>query len=212
MALATGEVLAWLNADDIYLPGAFTAVAQTLACHPRIRWLKGITSYIDTAGSIVARGRCRLYHRPWIRLGIYGLDADFIQQDSCFWTRDLWSATGGVPPGFDLAGDYALWTAFAVHSPLTAIDVYVSAFRRHRHQLSRQADRYRRQCIARAAAPPALRRRIRCYRRIEARLPRALRPLSYRLAFSRQDLPWVSFAPGRPPRMETSHYYQVPND
>ena len=38
---ATGDVVAYLNSDDYYLPGSFSAVANYLSAHPNKRWLVG---------------------------------------------------------------------------------------------------------------------------------------------------------------------------
>ena len=46
-SMATGEIFAWINADDIYQPDAFTKVASVFSTLPEVKWLKGITSYID---------------------------------------------------------------------------------------------------------------------------------------------------------------------
>jgi len=36
---ATGQIAAYINSDDAYLPGAFATVAQTFARNPRADWL-----------------------------------------------------------------------------------------------------------------------------------------------------------------------------
>lgn len=95
-ALASGDVHAWINADDIYLPGSFQAVSAVFHKYPDVEWLKGITSYINDESDLTQSGVCNFYNRDWLAKGIYGLDAYFVQQDSVFWRSDLWKRVGGI--------------------------------------------------------------------------------------------------------------------
>jgi len=142
-ALATGQIYAWINADDIYLPGAFQQVASVFAAMPEVKWLKGTTSYIDEAGDPVSPGVCYLYAQNLIKRGLYGREGYFIQQDSVFWREDLWKASGGVDESFRLAGDYDLWMRFAEREPLYTLDYPTSSFRRVSGQLSEDLLAYR---------------------------------------------------------------------
>ena len=47
---ATGEVWAYLNSDDCYLPGTFDAVATALAEGPGVQWVTGHARYVDENG------------------------------------------------------------------------------------------------------------------------------------------------------------------
>jgi glycosyltransferase involved in cell wall biosynthesis len=40
---ATGDIFAFINSDDVYLPGAFAAVANHFESHPRSEWICGDT-------------------------------------------------------------------------------------------------------------------------------------------------------------------------
>lgn len=142
-ARTTGDVLAYLNADDRYLPGAFKAVSTILARYPDIEWVKGINTTSDESGKLIAQGNCFLYRQDWLRKGIYGRSAYFVQQDSVFWRRPLWNAARPVLSAFRLAGDYALWRAFAAHTPLWSFNRRVSVFRKRPGQLSADITPYR---------------------------------------------------------------------
>lgn len=177
----SGDLLAWINADDVYRPGAFAAVARAAAAFPGIDWIKGVTDYIDAESRPLRQGRCLPYRQAWIRDGIYGREARFIQQDSVFFRPALLAKAGDAYARLALAGDYALWTAFARHAPLHSLDARVSCFRTVPGQKSEAREAYARECEA--ARPPGglLRRRVGWYHRNRGRIPAPLRPLLYRL-------------------------------
>ena len=142
-SIADGDLFAWINADDLYLPGAFEKVAQVFAAMPQVKWLKGITSYIDEQGRSLSAGKCYLYAQELIRRGLYGREAYFIQQDSVFWRAALWRNAGGLNETFRLAGDYELWMRFAEREALYTLNSPVSCFRKASGQLSENMANYR---------------------------------------------------------------------
>jgi glycosyltransferase involved in cell wall biosynthesis len=89
MARATGEILAWLNSDDIYEPGAFAQVARHFAAMPECRLLYGRGWNIDEAGA--KTGRCD-WIRPFDRRLF--VTSNFILQPAAFWRRSLWEEAG----------------------------------------------------------------------------------------------------------------------
>ena len=52
MKLATGDVLAWLNADDTYFPWTLRRVAKLFGDHPHVNWAAGIPAYLDPEGEL----------------------------------------------------------------------------------------------------------------------------------------------------------------
>lgn len=174
-ARSSGDVMAWINSDDIYLPGAFAAVSRAFLEHPGIAWLKGVTSYIDENSEIPRPGTCNLYDRRWIEAGYYGPLFAFIQQDSVFWKSSLWDQAGGCDASLRLSGDYFLWRAFARFEPLYSVPCYLSCFRRHAAQLSADMEGYWREAAVRDRIPGLgeLRLLARCLK--STKLPRALR-------------------------------------
>ncbi len=47
---ATGDIVAYINSDDPYLPGAFAAVVRHFGKHPQCEWLCGDTLVFGTSG------------------------------------------------------------------------------------------------------------------------------------------------------------------
>lgn len=90
LARATGDILAWLNADDVYLPGALHTAATALAERPDVALVYGEGWYIDEAGARIEP--CRFVRRQFKRH--YLVNKDPILQPAAFWRRALWEQTG----------------------------------------------------------------------------------------------------------------------
>ncbi|HEY1188989.1 MAG TPA: glycosyltransferase family 2 protein, partial [Gemmata sp.] len=128
--LATGDVLGWLNSDDLYQPGALAAVASAFRAFPSVEWVHGQTEVIDTAGR-VRRRWVTAYKRWYCRRYSYRrlLTDNFVQPNSVFWRRGLTERVGGVDPDHHVSMDYDLWLRFARSSPPLYLDVPVACFR-----------------------------------------------------------------------------------
>ncbi len=213
-SLATGDIYAWINADDIYLPGAFNVVEKGFKTYPQIKWLKGITSYINEFSTIFELGKCYLYNQDWIKQGIYGKEIYFIQQDSVFWSSDLWKKVGKIDTTFKLAGDYYLWTHFSVNSPLYTIKAYLSCFRKHTNQLSHNIEAYKKECEKISPhVPELLSKKIKYFFMIESKIPVIyLRHLLYYILFGNQELFLIELIDGNKPVLKKVSYYQVDSE
>lgn len=160
LEMATGEVMGWINADDILLPWTLRTVARVFTEFPDVDWIVGLPAYLNTDSecflvSPVAAAYPRGFIRNgWFREGLLG----YLMQESMFWRRSLWEKAGGLNLDLKLAADFDLWTRFAQHAELTAVATPLSAFRvRGQENRSRVGDGYRRevaQCCSRLPAPP----------------------------------------------------------
>lgn len=129
-ARATGEILGWINSDDIYLPWTLRAVAAIFALHPAVDWVVGHPVRMQQ-GVVHAVNKLVPYPRALLQAGYFHGDVGglgWIQQESCFWRRSLWEKAGGLRPEYRYAADYELWTRFAQHADLYAVSTMLGAF------------------------------------------------------------------------------------
>lgn len=136
-AVSSGEVMAWLNSDDMYMLNSFWSVGNIFATLGGVvQWITGMTAYWDEHGNLCRVHNLRRYKRSLIRLGLYeGRALGWIQQESTFWSRDLWVLAGGfVDTNMQLAADFDLWRRFAYHTDLYSVTVLLGGFRLHDQQ------------------------------------------------------------------------------
>lgn len=134
-ARATGEILGWLNADDMLLPRSLFLVAELFSTFKDVEWLTTLQRGLwDANGYFVGTLRKPGYSREAFLdgLNLHGLrpGSYWIQQESSFWRRGLWDKAGGrIPPSYPLAGDFALWAEFYKHATLYGVDYPIGGFR-----------------------------------------------------------------------------------
>jgi glycosyltransferase involved in cell wall biosynthesis len=130
-ARATGDILCWINAGDLLLPGALDAAREALEATGS-DMIFGDDFYIDEDGKVISfsRGyvqdlRAAMLYGGWTPL-----------QDACFWRRSLYERVGGIDPELRYAADYDLFLRFAMTGRTTYVPKAFSAFRRHAGQRS----------------------------------------------------------------------------
>lgn len=141
--LATGDIFCWLNADDKFMPWAFE-VMQKVMSNTGAQWCMGFPTF--WCGENVSRCQFRIsaYTQSGIKVGLHdGRILPYIQQESTFWTKDLWKkSNGSFIRNYKMAGDYQLWKKFAQYTPLYKINSTISGFRMHEGQKSEDKNKY----------------------------------------------------------------------
>jgi glycosyltransferase involved in cell wall biosynthesis len=112
-AHAHGEVLAWLNSDDTFQPGALRAAVEALRAHPEAALVYGEANYIDEAGRVIGRFPAAQTDYARLRRGYV-----HIPQQAAFWRAEHWRQVGPLDPSFYFAMDYDLWVRLAGVGPL----------------------------------------------------------------------------------------------
>jgi glycosyltransferase involved in cell wall biosynthesis len=132
LALATGEILTYLNADDLYAPGALRRVGVFFADHPEAAWLTGHCRMVDANGCEIQRVFTR-YKALWLRSAhSRALQVtNFISQPATFWRRAVAEAVGPFREDLYYTMDYDYWLRISSRARLHVIPQTLAVFRAH---------------------------------------------------------------------------------
>jgi glycosyltransferase involved in cell wall biosynthesis len=130
MAHATGEILAYLNSDDLYLPGALAAVARFFERHPGVGLVHGNRIFIDEDDQLVGVWVTPPHDDELLRW------TDWVAQETMFWRRSAWERVGGYfdeSIGLSLDWEFLLRLSDA-GVKMVHISRFLGAFRVHPEQ------------------------------------------------------------------------------
>ena len=125
-ACAKGDILAWINSDDTYEPGAVSAAVKYLQEHPDTGMVYGDCNYIDESGDVIGKFNAAQTDYRLLRRGY-----THIPQQTMFFRASLWKQIGPLDPSFYFAMDYDLWTRIARRSQIKYIPQTWANFRLH---------------------------------------------------------------------------------
>jgi glycosyltransferase involved in cell wall biosynthesis len=125
-ARARGDVLAWINSDDTYEPGAVSAAVTYLQEHPDVGMVYGDCNFINNGGKVIGRFDAAQTNYHLIRRGYV-----HIPQQTMFFRADLWKQVGPLDPSFYFAMDYDLWTRISARSKIKYVPQTWANFRLH---------------------------------------------------------------------------------
>ncbi len=130
-ALATGEVLLFLHADD-RLPHSqiLSMVARAFKTHPQTQWLYGRAAIIDSKGFIKRTTPLEFYSKK--RLERY----NFLTHPAVYVTRSLFEEVGGFDRAIRYCMDYDLWFRLARTTSPLLLAAALAEFREHEGSLS----------------------------------------------------------------------------
>lgn len=124
-ARARGEIVAWLNSDDVYLPGALRAVVRAFEEHPGAGLVFGDVLSIDAAGEPFNR----------MTFGPYGLEDlmcfRIISQPGVFLRRSVLEECGYLDPTYHYLLDHHLWLRVAQRAEMVYLPQPLAAARFH---------------------------------------------------------------------------------
>lgn len=124
---STGDIMGWINSDDIIHPHAFRQLVELFSDFPQINWLTGAPSAVDENDKVFFQ---RVNDYPtWSRLRYYSFENRWIQQESTFWRRALWKKVNGLNTTLKYAGDFDLWLRFFRYEKLYYAPVLLGGFR-----------------------------------------------------------------------------------
>ena len=132
MAMATGDILAWINSDDMYHTNALHIVGQIFAQLPEVDWLTGTPTLYDAEGLCVKTFPTQYWSWERFKHG----DFRWLQQESTFFRKSLFDRVGGLNLDDRLAADFELWCKMFQHAKLYSVNTILGGFRQHGEQLS----------------------------------------------------------------------------
>lgn len=134
-AHAKGEILAWLNSDDTYLPGAVSEAVGFLQDHPEVAMVYGDANLIDSQGHRLGRFASRQTdYKKMLRGSVH------IPQAATFFRATAWSRVGPLDTTIYYAFDYDFWVRLAKEAPLQYVPKPWANFRIHNDSKTILAD------------------------------------------------------------------------
>lgn len=149
---ATGEILAWLGADDLYFPWTLATVGSLMKSFPKVDWLTSRFPVLFNADGVAIESSratplnpVAFYRGHNLPIGMHHRGGGrFIQQESTFWRRGLWERCGArLDESVTLAADFDLWARFFEHAECWSVEALLAGFRRRTDQRSSNLDLYR---------------------------------------------------------------------
>lgn len=132
MRMATGDIIAFLNSDDIYEPGTLTAVAARFMADSSTMWLTGRCRIIDEEDREI-RSIITVYKNLLLAHYRYQLllIANPISQPATFWKKEVVDEIGLFDPAESLVMDYDYWLRIGQRYRPAIVDKDLAAFRIH---------------------------------------------------------------------------------
>jgi glycosyltransferase involved in cell wall biosynthesis len=130
VAMTSGEVLAFLNADDRYERGALHAVGKALAARPDAAWATGYCRIVDGDGREIRRA-VTAYKNLLLRHFSFDLyvTQNFVSDPATFVRRRALEEAGPLDPSYRISHDYDLWIRIARHHQPLVLRRELAAFR-----------------------------------------------------------------------------------
>ncbi len=118
MRLARAPIVAWLNADDVYAPGAFTSALAAFEQHPEAALVYGRGRILDEHGTDAGP------FRGWEPLDLWRLlhGLDYVLQPATFFRRAAVEAVGWLDEALHWSMDWDLWIRLAAHGDVVVLD------------------------------------------------------------------------------------------
>jgi glycosyltransferase involved in cell wall biosynthesis len=128
---ATGDILCWLNSDDMFMPGIFSFISNELDIAKPMLLTGSSIRYLETAEGIKTSGHTVISDCQELSLK----DVDYIMQPSTFWTRKAWHEIGKLNEDFHYVFDWEWFLrAELLEIPVKVVNKALSIYRIHGEQ------------------------------------------------------------------------------
>lgn len=135
---ATGEIIGYLNSDDLLCENALFHIAEFYQNNPDYFWVTGRCQVIDERGDKI-RSLVTLYKNFWLRFLRFPVSLffiNYISQPATFWRREVVNKIGYFDKSLYYVMDYDYWLRLSKIYKLGFIDKYLASFRIHKKSKS----------------------------------------------------------------------------
>ncbi|MBM3210891.1 glycosyltransferase [Candidatus Poribacteria bacterium] len=122
---ARGEILCYLNTDDLYLPWTLNAVATYFSQNKQVDLIYGDIIHLDDIKGTIELTFSPPFNLRWalIKGGLY--------QPAVFWSRRAYERVGGFDEQLQLCGDFEYWLRIATHVQVQKMNEFLAVDRNH---------------------------------------------------------------------------------
>ncbi len=138
LARATGDILGWINSDDLLLPDALTRVVDAFARHRESEWLIGGSHVIDANDRILSKRM--VIDRLSLADLLYGHYR--LPQESVFYRAEFYRRIGGIRRDLHWAMDFELWVRMLAAAKPRILPAFLGAYRIQPNQKTAAMDKY----------------------------------------------------------------------
>ena len=121
----SGDIFAYINADDTYLPDALPKVAQHFKRNPGVGMIYGEAYHVDVTGKIIDRYPTQPFDLETLNNQCY------VCQPAAFLLREAYANAGMIDVNMHYALDYDLWIRVAKRYGVRKVDEYYATSRMH---------------------------------------------------------------------------------
>jgi glycosyltransferase involved in cell wall biosynthesis len=123
---ATGDILAYINTDDCYLPGATISAAREFCLNPDVGMVYGTASIVDENGNELSKWEARPFD-----LKTMLTSGSIVPQPATFFSRSVVSSLGWLNENRQMIMDYELCTRIGMRFPTVCLADTLARFRAH---------------------------------------------------------------------------------
>jgi glycosyltransferase involved in cell wall biosynthesis len=133
---SSGDIMSWINADDVYAPGVLFYVASYFKHNPHVDVLYGDRLIIDENDYQIGHWVLPRHDEEIMKW------VDYVPQETMFWRRSIWNKVGGsVNPNLRFAMDWDLILRFQeVGANIVHVPKFLACFRVHKMQKTSNMD------------------------------------------------------------------------